>query len=209
MDKTKIAVDVFNKHASSYQEKFMDVSLYHDSLDLFCNAIEKKVAEILELACGPGNITKYLLNRRSDFKLLGTDLSPNMLALAKINNPGAKFQLMDCRNFGASEKRYDAIVCGFCLPYLTKEEAINLITNALKILNPKGVLYISTMEDDYSKSGFKKGSAGDEIFLHYHQADYLKAALEENHFKILDLQRIESVMADGTKVTDLILIAGK
>ena len=31
--------------------------------------------------------------------------------------------------------------------------------------------------DDYSLSGFKKGSTGDEIYMHYHQADYLTEAL--------------------------------
>jgi 23S rRNA G2069 N7-methylase RlmK/C1962 C5-methylase RlmI len=46
-------------------------------------------------------------------------------------------------------------MCGFCLPYLSKEEAVKLIRDAAAILNPDGVFYISTMEDDYSKSDFK------------------------------------------------------
>lgn len=209
MDRSKIAVDIFNKHASAYQEKFMDVSLYGDSLDLFCNGIKKRNAEILELASGPGNITKYLLNKRPDFKISGTDLSPNMIALAKINNPAAEFQLMDSREIGKLEKKYDGIMCGFCLPYLKKEEAIKLIRDSGKILNPGGVIYISTMEDDYGKSGFKKSSTGDEIFMHYHESGYLTTALEENNFKVLYLQRINSVMTDGTKVVDLIIVGIK
>ncbi|MBC7864483.1 MAG: class I SAM-dependent methyltransferase, partial [Bacteroidia bacterium] len=61
MDKTKIAVTIFNKNANGYQNKFMDVNLYADTFDLFCNSIKNENAEILEIACGPGNITKYLL----------------------------------------------------------------------------------------------------------------------------------------------------
>ena len=222
MDKTKIAVNVFNKNAQLYQNKFMDVDLYADTFDFFCNAIAKENAELLELACGPGNITKYLLNKRPDLKILGTDLAPNMIALAKINNPTAEFQLMDCRDLGITGKKparqsggiytaggYDAIMCGFCLPYLSKEESIKLIQDASTILNPEGVLYLSTMEDDYEKSGFKKGSTGEEIFMHYHQVDYLSAALTENNFKILKLQRKHSIMTDGTEVVDLILISGR
>src|SRR6185295_3669822 len=98
MDKTKIAVNIFNKHASKYQDKFMDVNLYAGSFDFFCDAAKKQNAKILEIACGPGNITSYLLNKRPDFKILGIDLAPNMIALAKINNPKADFQLMDCRD---------------------------------------------------------------------------------------------------------------
>ncbi len=209
MDKNKIAVDVFNKLASAYQDKFMDVNGYGDTFDFFCNSIKKENAEILELACGPGNITKYLLQKRPDFKILGTDLAPNMIDLAKLNNPTAEFQLMDCRDLERIEKKYEAIMCGFCLPYLSKEEAVKLIKDSSIVLKPKGLLYISTMEDEYSKSAFKKGSGGDEIFMHYHEAGYLTNALEENQFKILKLQRQDYPMPDGTTAIDLILIAEK
>jgi 2-polyprenyl-3-methyl-5-hydroxy-6-metoxy-1,4-benzoquinol methylase len=209
MDKTKIAVDVFNKLADLYQTKFMDVSLYHDTFDIFCNNITKQNADILELACGPGNITHYLLSKRSDFKLLGTDLAPNMIELAKINNPSAQFQLLDSRDIRKLNKTYDAIMCGFILPYLSKEDAIQLIKDAAFILNSGGVIYISTMEDDYSKSGFKKGSTGDEIYMHYHQADYLTEALMEAGFTVIDVQRKTYPAADDSTVVDLILIAKK
>jgi ubiquinone/menaquinone biosynthesis C-methylase UbiE len=209
MDKTKIAVEVFDKCASLYQDKFMNVDMYGDTFDFFCKAIKKENAELLELACGPGNVTKYLLEKRPDLKILGTDLAPKMIELAKINNPNAEFQLMDSRDIAKSNKKYDAIMCGFLLPYLSKEETMVLISDASKILNEKGLLYISTMEDDYSKSGFKKGSTGDEIFMHYHQADYLKDALHKNGFEIIKLERIKYPAADGSEIVDLIIITSK
>ena len=209
MDVTRIAVEIFDKYAKQYQDKFMDVDYYSHSLNFFCDAIAKQNATILEIACGPGNITKYLLNKRPDFKLLGIDLSLNMIELAKMNNPTAGFQIMDCREIGSIDKKYDAIMCGFCLPYLSKEEAIEFIFNASKILNTNGILYLSTMEDDYTKSGFKKGSNGDEMFMYYHQADYLTKALEENQFRILFIERKESFPLNTTDTKDLIIIAGK
>jgi len=209
MDKTKIAVSIFNKFAKEYQDKFMNVDTYIDTFDQFCDNIKKQNAEILELACGPGNITRYLLKKRPDFKISGTDLAPNMIELAKINNPQAQFQVMDCRAIGIIEKKYDGLMCGFCLPYLSKEEAIHLISDAGKLLKPGGIVYISTMEDDNSKSAFKKGSSGDEIFMNYHEADYLTKALIENNFKIIDLRRQDYPEKDGTITKDLIIIAGK
>jgi ubiquinone/menaquinone biosynthesis C-methylase UbiE len=209
MDKNQIAVATFNKLAKLYQDKFMDVDLYGDTFDFFCDTIAKENAEILEIACGPGNITKYLLNKRPDFKILGTDLSSNMVGLAQINNPNADFKIMDCREIGLLDKKYDAIMCGFCLPYLSKEEVTKLISDASKILKPKGLFYLSTMEDDYDKSAFKKGSTGDEIFMHFYPADYLTDVLQENHFKILTLKRQDYPTQDGTETTDLIIIAEK
>lgn len=209
MNKTQIAVGIFNECASLYQNKFMDVSSYHDGFDIFCNNIQKQKAEILELACGPGNITKYLLNKRPDLKILGTDLAPNMIALAKQNNPTAEFELMDSRDILKRNKSYDAIMCGFCLPYLTKEEAIQLIADSAKILNSNGVIYISTMEDDYSKSAWKKGSGGHEMFMHYHEGGYLSEALKANGFTIVDLKRQDYPNKDGINDVDLIIVAKK
>ena len=204
-----MAIDVFDKCANVYQDKFMDLDLYHDSLDLFCNHIKKDNADILDVACGPGNITYYLLKRRPNFKILGIDLSPKMIALAQKNNPQAEFQVMDCRDIEASNKVYDGIICGFCLPYLSKEEAIEFIKNASKVLIINGLIYISAMEADYSQSGFKTSSSGDSMFIHYHQADYLTQALNENGFKILDLRRQVYPSQEDVQAIDLIIIAEK
>ena len=208
MDQTKIAVDIFNKLAYGYQERFMDVYIYHDSFNIFCNAVKKDNAAILELACGPGNITKYLLEIRPDFKILGTDLAPNMIELAKLNNPTADFQLMDCRAITSLNKKFDGVMCGFGLPYLSKAEAIQFIKDSIQQLNKNGVLYISTMEDDNFKSGFRTGSTGDNLFQNFHQADYLSATLEENGCSILHLERKEYIHNDE-KTIDLIIIATK
>jgi len=209
MDKTKMAVAVFDKRADQYQEKYMDVGLYTKSFDTFCSLISAKNAEILELACGPGNITKYLLGIRPDFKILATDLAPNMIELAAQNNPTAETQLLDCRDIRTLNKKYDAIMCGFCLPYLSKEEAIQLLHDASTVLKPGGVLYISTMEDDYSKSGMVGPSDGgpDRLFMHFHEADYLINALKNNHFQLVSLQRQEFPDQNETKTIDLIIIA--
>ena len=209
MDKTKIAIEIFNKCANNYQEKFMNVDLYRETFDIFCNCIKERNPDILELACGPGNITKYLLEQRSDFKISGIDLAPNMIELARINNPTAEFQLMDCRDIRLINKKFEAIMCGFCLPYFSKEDAERLIKDSSELLNSGGVLYISTMEDDYTKSGFKKGSTGDEMYMYYHEADHLIKALKENNFEVIDLQRKVSTTPDGLIVTDLIIISSK
>lgn len=208
MDHTKIAVGLFNKLANTYQDRFMDVSLYHDSFNIFCQNIKKQNAAVLELACGPGNITKYLIEKRPDLKITGTDLAPNMIELAKINNPTAAFSLLDFREIKSLNKRFDAIMCGFGLPYLSKNEAIRFIADSVHVLNPGGILYLSTMEDDNSKSRFQKGSSGDKIFMNYHEAGYLTEALEDNGFKIIDLQR-KNYLHNEQDTTDLILIATK
>jgi ubiquinone/menaquinone biosynthesis C-methylase UbiE len=209
MNKTQQAIKVFDTAAEKYQDKFMDVSLYQASLDIFCNALPKN-ARILELACGPGNITKYLLQQRPDLKILGTDLAPKMLELAQINNPTAQFELMDAKAINNLNQQFDGIMCGFCTPYLTKEETIKLIADANNCLSKKGVFYLSTMEDDYSKSGPQKSSDGTiELHIYYHQADYLIEAFKTNGFTIIKKQQQHFPIEDGEGFNDLILIAKK
>jgi 2-polyprenyl-3-methyl-5-hydroxy-6-metoxy-1,4-benzoquinol methylase len=208
-DKSKHAAGVFDKNALLYQDKFMNVELYHHAFDRFCDSIVKPNAEVLDIACGPGNITKYLLQKRPGLKILGIDLSQNMIDLATKNNPQANFCVMDCRAINLLAKKYDAIMCGFCFPYLSKPEAIKLIDHAGVLLQIAGVFFISTMEDDYTKSQYVKGSNGDEIFMHYHQADYLCDALTKNNFEIIDMQHQPYPTNDGTKVMDLLMLARK
>jgi trans-aconitate methyltransferase len=86
MDKYEITFDTWNKIASSYQERFMDLDLYNDTYDIFCSLIGQN-AQIFEIGCGPGNITKYILSKRSDLQIEGIDIAPNMIKLAEKNNP--------------------------------------------------------------------------------------------------------------------------
>lgn len=210
MNKTELAVNLFNHHAVDYQNKFMNLELYHSSYDLFCEAVTCENAAVLELACGPGNITRYVQNKRPDFKILATDLAEKMLALGRINVPEAEFQLMDSRKLEKLDQNFDAIICGFCLPYLSKEEAVELIASMSKKLNRGGVVYISTMEDDYENSRIEKSSSGEhELFTYFHEAGYLTSALEKNQFKILSLDRKEFIRENDTRYDDLIIIARK
>ncbi|MBK6527929.1 MAG: class I SAM-dependent methyltransferase [Crocinitomicaceae bacterium] len=132
-----------------------------------------------------------------------------MLELARINNPSATFELMDCRDILKPAKKFDGLVFGFCFPYISKEDALQIISDAKKVLTEKGIIYISTMEDDYSKSDFKLPSSGvgPAAYIYYHQADYLTAALIENDFEILDLSRVDYPQPAGPPTIDLILIA--
>jgi predicted transcriptional regulator YdeE/ubiquinone/menaquinone biosynthesis C-methylase UbiE len=206
--KTKIAVDIFDRFANPYAEKFMDVSAYAKSLDVFGEALTDN-ARVLDVACGPGNVAHYLLSKKPGLKIHCTDLSPRMLELAKQNNPSVSTALMDCRNIVSSGQEFDAICCSFAFPYLSREEVRTWISDAAKILPAGGALYISTMEDDHSKSGWETSPAGNTLYMNYHEAGYIETALNENNFIVKHLHRQDFLKPDGTKMIDLVLTAVK
>jgi 2-polyprenyl-3-methyl-5-hydroxy-6-metoxy-1,4-benzoquinol methylase len=202
---------IFDKHANQYQDQFMQIDLYEKSLKLFCKEINRSDATILDIGCGPGNISQFLINRNSDYHLLGIDIAPKMIELAKINNPSAQFTIMNCKDIKQLDKSYDGIVSGFCLPYLSKVETVQFITDATSLLNHKGVLYLSTMEDEHSKSGLVGPSSGgqDATHIYYYKAEFLTQLLIKNNFNIIDIQRQNHPHYKGKSTKDIIIIAKK
>ena len=154
-DKYKVTFETWNKVASLYQEKFMDLDMYNDSYDVFCGLITRRSAKILEIGCGPGNITKYLIAKIPSVNVTATDVAPNMIELAQQNNPAAKVIVMDCREIDKIPGKFDGIVCGFCLPYLSKEDCLKLFVDSFQLLESNGYFYLSTIEGNYENSGFE------------------------------------------------------
>lgn len=189
MDKYKETFETWNKLANLYQDKFMDMDLYNESYDHFCNSVKTLNAKILEIGCGPGNITKYLLGKRPDFDIFGIDIAPNMVALAKVNNPSANFTVMDCRHIDTLDATYDGVVCGFCLPYLSPEECAELIVNARDLLNDSGSIYLSFVEGDPKKSDFKVGVGG-RVYFHFHRLEDIKKQLSKMNFEGIEIFKV-------------------
>ncbi|QBY05897.1 class I SAM-dependent methyltransferase [Thalassotalea sp. HSM 43] len=208
MDKYKTTVATFNKLAERYQDKYMNFEFYMDTYDDFCELVSKANAKIFEIGCGPGNISQYILQKRPDYQLYGIDLAPNMVALAKKNNPGAVFDVMDSRSISQVQGTFDALLCGFCTPYLSAEDVATLIKEARQRLVPGGIFYLSTMEGDDQHSGYQTSSAGDQVFIHYHQENVIVDVLQSNQFEVISVKRKQfTIDKDAANTTDMFIYA--
>jgi SAM-dependent methyltransferase len=191
MNRYNETFETWDKIASLYQDKFMDQDLYNDTYDFICNTIKKSNANILEIGCGPGNITKYLLFKRPDFEIFGIDIAPKMIEFAQKNNPSASFKVMDIRKISELKESYDAIVCGFCLPYLSQKDSEKLFYDSCNLLNNQGLLYLSFVEGDPDKSDFKVGISGDRVYFYFHKLSDIIEQLTENHFENIKVVKVE------------------
>ena len=209
MDKYLETFETWNKVAKLYEDKFMDLDLYNDTYDKFCELLSKKKSTILEIGCGPGNITKYLLAKRPDFEILGTDISPNMIELAKINCPKAEFEVIDSRKIENIKNKFDAIICGFCLPYLSELDVEKFIIDCRNLLTENGIIYVSFVEGENEKSGYLKGSSGDRTYFYYHNLKNLINQFEMNNFKKQRVIRKSYEKNDKTEEIHTIIIAEK
>lgn len=208
MDKYKETFDTWNKIAELYQDKFMNLDLYNNSYDYFCDAITKPNAKLLEIGCGPGNITKYLLEKNSDFDILVIDIAPNMIELAKKNNPTANFAVMDTREINTLTTKFDGIIAGFCLPYLSQTECQDLIFNSYELLNDNGVIYLSFVEGNEEESGFKTRNAG-RVYFYYHNLNALKEQLIKIKFQGIATFKVVYKRSETESEIHTIIIAKK
>ena len=209
MDTNKETFETWNKVAKLYEEKFMQLDLYNDSYDLFCDSVNKKGATILDVGCGPGNITRYLLKKRPDFSIEGIDISSNMIELAIANNPEAQFTVMDSREIDKLQSKFNGIICGFCLPYISEPEVSKFIQDCANLLEENGILYISFVEGDYLKSGFQIASSGDRTYFYFHTLDNLAKELKDCSFETIKLFRKNYEKNLATEEIHTVIIARK
>jgi len=209
VDHCAISVSVFHKFADLYRDKFMGLTLYDDSYREFCELLRQGRARVLDAACGPGNVSRYLLTQRPDLDLLGIDLAPRMVELAREAVASAQFVVHDCRRLADLRLRFDGIICAFGLPYLSPEEATAFIRAAGQALEPGAVLYLSTMLGKSEDSGFECCSTGDQVYINYHSEDEVISLLQRCGFTLLKRSRTPSPSAAAKVTTDLIVIAKK
>jgi methylase of polypeptide subunit release factors len=210
MDNRTHTIENWDKVADLYQSKFMDLDAYDHGYDLFCKWLQPKGARVFEIGCGPGNITRQLLNRRPDIQITATDVAPSMVQLAKVNNPSATCLVIDSKDILTIATAFHGIVCGFCMPYLSMEESAKLVSDFFQLLYKDGIVYLSFIEGDYDKSGFETSSCGRyRMFVYYHSENFIRECFKDTGFEVLHFERLVFERPGKPPSIELIWIAQK
>lgn len=211
MENFELSVQRFDQFAAEYAKRFMDLNAYSDSIDRFCDWMGNDHPRILELGCGPGNVTRLLKLRFPESQITAIDLAPHMIEIAREHSPDVDFLVMDVRDVSIIPVKFDAIMCSFCLPFLSRADASKLIADCACHLVKGGVLYVSTMEGNEDRAGYETTSfSGDtEIYFNYHRQLDLEEAFVKNSFEINYTKLQDYIEPDGSTTTDMIFIAVK
>lgn len=106
------------------------------------------------------------------------------------------------------ETKFDGIIGGFCLPYLSPDESNELISNSYDLLNDDGLLYLSFVEGDPGKSGFKTGNSG-RVYFYFHSLDDIKAQLNKSMFGEIKVFKVEYKISETEHDIHTIVFAKK
>ncbi|MDP2105111.1 MAG: class I SAM-dependent methyltransferase, partial [Desulfobulbaceae bacterium] len=103
--------------------------------------IPEKKGTILDVACGTGATTRFLLNFYPPEHVTGINISAKQLDTCRQMAPGCRFLEMDAAALQFSDASFDAIICvEAAFHFHTREK---FLQEALRVLKTGGILVLS------------------------------------------------------------------
>lgn len=137
------------------------------------------VGVALDAACGTGRHSAYLASL--GHRVIGVELSPQMLALARERVPAGEFYEADLHDVPLDDNSVDLVVCGLAVMHVP--DLARAMAELTRILRPNGHLVIS---DSRGLAGDRRlpvasdlpnGELGYMPIYSHRTSDYLQAAL--------------------------------
>ncbi|HEX6893194.1 MAG TPA: methyltransferase domain-containing protein, partial [Chryseolinea sp.] len=152
------------------------------------------VQHALELCCGTGRVTNHLRKAlRESAKLVASDLSPDMLAVAKekLKISNLEWQIIDAQRIPFDDNSVDLIVC--CFGYMFVEDKSRAFAEALRVLRPGGTLLFTTWD-----------------ILEHNEASYVFRKILKKYFgdSLPDTYKLPFSMHDPSQIKELLQSAG-
>lgn len=124
-----------------FYDKYLPEEEYRQRASIVIAAIRKhapRTKTLLELACGTGRYTTYLVN--AGLKVKATDISKDAIERARTKGIGASFSVLDMRKLNEKEA-HDVVACFFeSLRYLTNyKECEETFKRVFSALTPQGL----------------------------------------------------------------------
>ena len=188
----------FVKMLDNWSKRRSNVPVYDLWLDEYKEILESnKDNEILDLGCGIGADTLYLIER--GYNVLSCDFSNEALKSIQDNIPNSKTLYLDMmKKFPIKDNTYSLIIADLSLHYFDNETTIHIMREIKRILNNNGILLSRVA----SVNDFNFGAGvGEELERNYYfEGDYTK-----RFFDFEDINKyfgiIGSVEAEETQMT--------
>ena len=93
---------------------------------------------VVDLGCGPGNLTALLVERWPGAEVVGIDSSAEMIEQARATTPAVEFRVGDLRDWATSSERVDVLVSNATLQWVPGH--LELISDLVDRVRPDGWL---------------------------------------------------------------------
>ena len=107
-------------------------------VELLARVGADRPADVVDLGCGPGNLTRLLAERWPGATVTGIDASPQMVEAARRDVPTLQFEVGDLRDWAGSAAEVDVLVSNATLQWLP--DHLGLLPALLDRVRPGGWL---------------------------------------------------------------------
>jgi len=133
---------VFSRHAAAYRSRQLQTisAGRRRALELLA---ARPGERLLDLACGPGNLSRHLVEVGA--RVIGVDVAAGMLELARADVPEAVFVRGELEQLPFAEGAFEVAVCGHGFQFVA--DLRRALGEARRVLKPGGRLVASVPAD--------------------------------------------------------------
>lgn len=142
--------ETYNKIGDDWFRDHKDDPWWHEGADKFISFL-KPGAAVLDVGCGAGIASKYLIEK--GLSVTGIDFSEKMVEIAAREALAGKFMVMDMRDIGSVQERFEGLYVKASILHLPKKEVPDIMLKFKKLLEPEGFIYVAVKE---AKTGQKE-----------------------------------------------------
>lgn len=149
MDDLAETIETYDRVAGEYRERHRDRDPLADQVDRFCGAVDGSM--ILDVGCGPGWESATFAERGYD--VLGVDVTPGLLEIAREEAPTADFARMDMRELGVADGAVDGIWACASFLHVPRSDARDTLAEFRRVLRDGGTLWLSVKRGTGTRPG--------------------------------------------------------
>jgi SAM-dependent methyltransferase len=140
--------NLYTSLAEVYDAMYQTFINYEEEYNFYSGILLRyQCKSVLEIGCGSGNLAGSFA--KNQFNYIGSDLSDDMLSIAKKKNPGVCFVREDMRRLDLQEKVDSCIITGRTISYLiTNSEVYDTFFAIYKNLHPGGIVCFDFIDAD-------------------------------------------------------------
>ena len=199
----------YNLAAEKYFEDFKDEMKQKEYdrvfLDEFSSHFDSK-SLTCDVGCGPGHITRYVYDK--GLKVLGIDISEKCVEVARRENPGMRFQVMELAKLDLADESVDGIISFYSIIHTPKRFQPVLFREFNRVLKMGGRIVVVVKKGD--TEGYVDQLEGFETSLYFanFKEEEIRSYLEVNGFRVVGLETrrpydfeipVERIYATGVK----------
>ena len=174
-------VNSYNKIAAAWTSTLSD-DFWQDNYKKLHSLIPP--GRIIDLGCGSGRDAYYLI--KYGYKVVGVDISEEMIRLAKAKNPGADFYAKSFYELDFPKDSFDGFWAANSLLHIPKAKISGVLKSIRGFLKPGAVGFVSMKEGEGEKMTQWQNSGQNRFFAYYRQREFADI-LEQNGFKVLEM----------------------